>query len=278
MKNVLQDFVNIVCSFPGNTRNFMMGRLNGIPLVIGVLGLVLFWGISIASGFGSNSDQPSELPKPKLQTTPPIFKEWNFDSVPAEGKPPGFSTATAGQTPSAKWLVSGTASAPSQPHILTQSVACPGSPCFHLLLADNTQVDYFDLSVRLRSTSGSNGGGGLLYRSNDGNHFYAVLVSPDALSLEALRISHGEMTSLGQANLKHRQGDWHSLRIQRNTIISKEMIEVFFDNQLILSLSDQTIRGGQVGLVTTGTSTYGFDNLRVVELLASRPLSRPPAY
>lgn len=58
----------------------------------------------------------------------------------------------------------------------------------------------------------------------------------------------------------------------------REMIEVFFDNQLILSLSDQTIRGGQVGLVTTAISAFGFDNLRVVELLASRPLSRPPAY
>lgn len=195
----MQGLVNVVYSFHISTHDFMIQKQSGMTLLtiaIAVLSIFLFCDISMASDFNSNSDQPSELPKPKFQTTPPIFKEWNFDSLPAQGKPPGFTIATAGQTDSAKWLVADHASSPSRPNILTQSVACPGSPCFHLLLADNTYVDYFDLSVRLRATSGSDVGGGLLYRSSDGNHFYAVLVSLDARSVEALRISKGNDRSI----------------------------------------------------------------------------------
>ena len=64
---------------------------------------------------------------------------------------------------------------------------------------------------------------------------------------------------------------WHFLRIQRNTIVSKEFFEISFDNQFFLSVYDSTFHTGQIGLVTTGGGAFAFDNLRVVELLTSRP-------
>ena len=104
------------------------------------------------------------------------------------------------------------------------------------------------------------------------------MVVPETNTLEAFLIQDGQPTKFGQATLSPQPDEWHVLRIQRSTIISQELIEVFFDNQLILSLSDSSLGSGKVGIVTFGQGVFAFDNLRAMELLTSRPLSRPPAY
>ena len=60
--------------------------------------------------------------------------------------------------------------------------------------------------------------------------------------------------------------------------MSKEFLEIAFDNQFFLSVDDSTFHTGRIGFMTTGDGIFAFDNLRVVELVTSRPLSRPPAY
>lgn len=65
---------------------------------------------------------------------------------------------------------------------------------------------------------------------------------------------------LGQAPIKMKPVEWHALRVQRNTIISKDFIECFFDGQLALSVEDQTLGVGQVGLVMRGETGVQFDN------------------
>ena len=71
---------------------------------------------------------------------------------------------------------------------------------------------------------------------------------------------------------------WHALRVRRNTIISKEYIEVFFDGVHVLSIEEKTISPGQIGLLTGGAATVAFDNLNAAPLYSQKPLSPPAAY
>jgi hypothetical protein len=83
---------------------------------------------------------------------------------------------------------------------------------------------------------------------------------------------------LAQAPVKLKQVDWHTLRVQRNTIISKDFIETFVDGTLLLSVEDQTLGMGQVGLLASGNSSLLFDSFHAVPLFSHRPLSAPAAY
>jgi len=119
--------------------------------------------------------------------------------------------------------------------------------------------------------------------AKDSRNFYAVVVTPETNTLEGFLVRDAQPTSLGEATVEPTKSDWHFLRIRRSTMMSHDLIEVYFDNHLILSLSDSTLREGQVGLVTLGQGTWGqgtfaFDNLKAMELLTERPVSRPPAY
>ncbi|HRI39467.1 MAG TPA: hypothetical protein PLO50_13005, partial [Nitrospira sp.] len=93
-----------------------------------------------------------------------------------------------------------------------------------------------------------------------------------------IRLSSGVFTVLGQAAVNLKSVDWHTLRVQRNTIISKDFIEVFVDGTLVLSVEDQAFGLGQVGFVVSDKSTMLFDSFHAVPLFSHRPLSSPPAY
>jgi hypothetical protein len=60
--------------------------------------------------------------------------------------------------------------------------------------------------------------------------------------------------------------------------VSKEFTEIFFDHHLMIDVYDQSFKKGKIGLVAIGGGAYSFDNLRAMELMANRPLSRPAAY
>ena len=97
--------------------------------------------------------------------------------------------------------------------------------------------------------------------------------------LKAYRFDDGKPVLIKEHEvLPKKRTPWHFLRVQRNTIVSKDFFEISFDNQFFLSVYDSTLRTGRIGIVTTGDGKFAFDNLRVVELVTSEPLSRPPAY
>jgi hypothetical protein len=53
---------------------------------------------------------------------------------------------------------------------------------------------------------------------------------------------------------------------------------VFVDGALVVSVEDQALGLGQIGLVVLGRSTVLFDSFHAVPLFSHRPLSAPPAY
>jgi hypothetical protein len=261
------------------------GEARGWGVSVGIsrifLSAALVMGSLLVSSvvFAQSSDEPQELPKPKFKTTPPLFQEWSFNKDQADSAPLGFSEETVGEGSPGIWKVEADSSAPSRPQALILKPGCQQESCYHLLLADDTNVEYLDLSVRMKMELGvSEGKAGLVFSAKDNQNFYAVVVTPETKTLQAYLVQDGQAKLLGEEKVLPMEGEWHFLRVHRISYISHFPIECYFDNQLILHLSDSTLGEGKVGLITMGQGAFAFDNIRAVELLTERPLSRPPAY
>ena len=222
-------------------------------------------------------DPPQELPKPFHKTTPPLFQEWQFDKSAIEILPEGFSQEVGGQDGKGGWLVSKDVTAPSRPQLVEQELTCGEGLCYHLLTVDGVTAEYVDLSVRMKMRK-SSGKAGLAYGVQDAQNFYAVVVEPKTNEIVAYVVKNGQPTELARETLILEPSEWHFLRIQRNTIVSKEFTEIFFDHHLMIDVYDQSFKKGKIGLVAIGDGAFSFDNLRAMELMANRPLSRPAAY
>ncbi len=248
-----------------------------MPCVVG-LAMALFCLLGTGVVMAEQDNGPKELPKPKIKTTPPLFKEWYFDKDQQGAQPMGFDAGANGQA-GAKWVVTEEASAPTKTHALVQKGNCSEDSCYHILLGNGTDVTYVDVSVRMKLLLGtSSGKAGIVLGAKDHKNFYAAVVTPKTNIVEAFVVRDGKVTSFGKAEIKPGNEEWHHLRVQRSPMISHDLFNVFFDRHMLLSLSDSTFKEGKVGLVTWGDGAFAFDNLRAVEYLTNLPLSRPPAY
>lgn len=235
--------------------------------------------LMLAASGGYADDEPQELPKPTHKTTPPLFMEWNFDQSSVNEVPEGFTQATGGTPKKEIWVVKEDPSAPSRPRLVEQRLHCGEDWCYQLLIVEDVVAEYVDLSVRIKLNFGTpSGKAGLAYGIQDEKNFYAVVVEPKTNEVVAYVVKDGQPTELAREALIPESSDWHFLRIQRNTIISKEFTEIFFDHHLLIDVYDQSFKKGKLGLVAMGDAGFSFDNLRAMELLTSRPLSRPSAY
>jgi hypothetical protein len=208
-----------------------------------------------------------------------LFHRWTFDQQTPEDALAGFSQYLVGGDAAPAWTVASEQEAPSPPNILKAQSACQTSSCYQLLIADKLKYEYPDVTVRLRfPENGSVGQGGIIIGLKDERHFYAAIVDLAAKKLEVVRVLGDEVTVLGESAITPKPVDWHSLRMNRDTIISKDVIEVFFDGKLLLSVQDQTLGLGQIGLLVRGRSPLDFDSLHAVPLFSQRPVSNPAAY
>jgi hypothetical protein len=184
-----------------------------------------------------------------------------------------------GEGPAADWTIKADTDAPSASNILAVNSSCQAVSCYRLIVADGFQYEYPDLSVRMRfPVDAAAGVGGVVFGLKDATHFYAVVVDLATKTLEVSRVVDGKETRLGGSSIMPKATPWHMLRIQRNTIISKDFIETFFDGQLAVTVEDQSLATGQVGLLVRGPIAMDFDSLHVIPLFSHRPLSAPAAY
>lgn len=208
-----------------------------------------------------------------------LRRMWRFDEEQAGATPKGFVARGVGAQSKGGWQVVADSSAASAPNVVRQAAPCADEGCFHLLLAEDVSYDYLDLTFKLRPAAGSAAGiGGVVFNARDDRSFYAVLVDFGAQRLSVLRVQDGEETVLGSAPVAVKDLPWHIVRVQRNTIISKEFIETFFDNALAVSVEDQTFGAGQIGLATRGSAPVEFDNVHAIRIYSQTPLSSPAAY
>ncbi|MEQ1793660.1 MAG: hypothetical protein ABL970_05655 [Nitrospira sp.] len=214
----------------------------------------------------------------KQQMTGGLFHKWTFDQDATKSIPGGFVPLSFGDGITATWSVEADETAPSAPNVVVGTSTCEGSGCLRLLIAQGLEYEYPDLTMRFRSADGVAGLGGFVFAVRDAQNFYAVLVDLGAKRAQVIRVIEGMTTVLGQAPVTLKSIDWHSLRVQRNTIVSKDFIEAFVDGVLVLSVEDQMLGTGQVGVVMQGKTAIFFDTLHAVPLFSHRPLSAPAAY
>lgn len=208
-----------------------------------------------------------------------LFNRWTFDQQKSDEAPAGFSMLGFGEGQAANWMVKADPDAPSASNILAVNSSCQTVSCYRLIVADGFQYEYPDLSVRMRFPVDAVAGvGGVVFGLKDATHFYAVVVDLGAKTLEVSRVVDGKETRLARSSITPKAVPWHMLRIQRNTIISKDFIETFFDGQLAVAVEDQSLATGQVGLLVRGPIALDFDSLHAIPLFSHRPLSAPAAY
>jgi len=215
----------------------------------------------------------------KGQITGGLFKRWTFDQQHPAEAPADFSQLTSGGESTGTWTIESDPGAPSPPNMLKAVSACKQETCYRMLVASKLQYEYPDVSVRLRfPAEGGTGRGGIVIGLKDASQFYAAIVDVSSKRLEVIRVMDGKVTVLGQTAIVPKAVEWHSLRVQRNTIISKDFLETHFDGSLVLSIQDHSLGFGEVGLVVLGDSSLNFDSLHAVPLYSQRPLSDPAAY
>lgn len=240
--------------------------------------LGLLWGIpeSVrAVDFETTQEKADRL---KQQTQSDLFHQWTFDADTAGDKPVGFTVHALDGDKPALWAVQAGKDALSMPNILTVTDGCDGA-CLHMLVAEGLEYEYPDISVRLQGGQPDRRSiGGVVFGWRDSKNFYAALVDVGNMTLEVIKVFDGKESRLGQAQLKSKPAPWHTLRVQRNTIISKDVFEVSFDRRVVLGVRDQTFGLGQVGLVVRGDADLRFDNFHAAPLFSQRPLSDPAPY
>ena len=213
------------------------------------------------------------------QTTDDQRHIWNFDADKVGEPPVGFSAATLGEGPASRWTIEVDPQSPSPQNRLVQQTSCPTIHCMHLLIFEGVTYDYPDVTVRLRTAGeGTSSVGGIVFAAQDAQNFYAALVDLASESLEVVRVVGGQITVIGREAAKRKPATWHFLRLQHNTNLSKDYIEVSFDGQVLFSTWDTNLTAGRIGLVTRGTVPVAFDNLFAIQLFSQRPLSPPAAY
>lgn len=261
-----------------------MKSLGPRVLRCGALCLGITMAVSGAPGYAgiawAGESMAAKQPPSESRVPFDLFKTWNFDKEQPEQTPPGFSSFSVGSADAPTWVVVQDPTAQTPPHLLKQSATCT-EDCFQVLLVDALQYEYLDLIVRMRlpETSGkSNGSAGVVFGVRDHQNYYAVTVDPSGMHMQVTRVQDGKATTLAHAEIPPKKVAWHLLRVRRNTIISKEYIEVFFDGLQVFSVEDKTFGTGQIGLVTRGPATAEFDNLTAAPLYSQKPLSGPAAY
>lgn len=251
-------------------------RASGIPAAIFMclfMSLIVVESRAYAVPQESHEEKETNL---KKQATGGLFHKWTFDQDELNKAPGGFAERSSSDERQATWTIQQDDTAPSRPNVVAVTSQC--ADCFQLLLAEGLDYEYPDLTVRLRSGKGTAAVGGVVFGAKDAANFYAALVDMTGLTVQISRMIEGKETVLAHSAVKLKAVDWHSLRVQRNTIISKDFIELFVDGTLMLSVEDQMLGLGQVGLMTRGNSSLLFDTFHAVPLFSHRPLSAPAAY
>jgi hypothetical protein len=215
----------------------------------------------------------------KGQAQAELFNRWTFDQQKSGEAPAGFSMLGFGEGPAADWTIKDDTDAPSASNILAVNSSCQAVTCYRLIVANGFQYEYPDVSVRMRfPVDVAMGVGGVVFGVKDATHFYAAVVDLATKTLDVSRVVDGKETRLGRSSITPKAVPWHTLRVQRNTILSKDFIETFFDGQLVVTVEDQSLAIGQVGLLVRGQTALNFDSLHAIPLFSQRPLSAPAAY
>lgn len=132
---------------------------------------------------------------------------------------------------------------------------------FNLLWDTKTQFKNGELTVALKSVSGEAArGGGILWRAQDKDNYYAAQFNPVAKKLSLIQVKDGSHEKLGSADVESAEGVWASLTVAQ----AGNAITVSLDGKALITAESTTFpEAGGVGLWTKGDAATVFTRLAV---------------
>ncbi|MBI2825545.1 MAG: DUF1080 domain-containing protein [Planctomycetia bacterium] len=186
-------------------------------------------------------------------------REWNFDSAQPGTLPSPWSAAQTGEGHGSVWKVVEDSSAPSGSKVFAQTSSEGPNLLFNVCVANDTDQQDVDLSVKFKAIKGANDqGGGLVWRYRDANNYYIARMNPLEDNFRVYKVEKGKRTQLETADVKVPAGEWHALRV----VHRGNRIQCYLDGKLCLTAMDDTFKGsGKIGLWTKSDAVTHFDDL-----------------
>ena len=102
-------------------------------------------------------------------------------------------------------------------------------------------------------------GGGLIWRATDDRNYYLARANPLEQNIRIYRVVKGVRKMLKNYNQIIDVRQWHTLRV----ITEGCRVQVFYDENQVFDLCDQTFTTGQIGLWTKSDAVTYFDDLKL---------------
>jgi hypothetical protein len=189
--------------------------------------------------------------------TPQGLTTWPFDADQPNVLPTGFTLTAMRQESPGTWLVRRDGTNGHLVHALGTGTG------YAMALAPHDPLADVIVSARLRLAGGVRAGG-VVWRHQDANNFYAAVLDLTQGTLFMYLIRGGNrITVESEDDLELDPAAWHTLRVvhERATVyVSLGGIRVFEEREGRL---ERTFGPGRVGLLSTGDSEVWFDDLRV---------------
>ena len=182
-----------------------------------------------------------------------------FDEDRADQLPSGFTLATMRQSHAGRWFVH----RPATEGCLAHQADAKASG-YSLAIADHQAPRDISVSVRMHATGGARAGG-LVWRYQNDQNFYALLLDLPHAEVAVYRISSGNRVRLDvDDGLELDPGAWHTLKVTHADSSLRVMlggIRVFEEQDR--RYDNRSSPAGRVGVVATGDSDVCFDDLTV---------------
>lgn len=194
-------------------------------------------------------------------TTAGSLTTWNFDTDPPGTLPKDFMVGTLFDgRPAGEWKVLQTDRAQSPPHVLGQLMGKGAEHAYKVVLINGITASDLDLQVSFLSIEGkADMGGGLIWRAVGDRDYYLTRANPLEQNIRLYKVVKGIRHLLQNfdhtIDVKH----WRTLHV----VARGCRIQVFYDEQPVFDLCDQTFLSGLVGLWTKADAVTYFDDLRL---------------
>jgi hypothetical protein len=184
-----------------------------------------------------------------------------FDAEPAGTKPAGFAFAAMRRPSPGVWLVR---RAGTNGYLAHESD--PSAQGFGLAVAPDDPVRDAAVTIRLRLAGGSRAAG-LVWRYQDADHHYQVLLDLSRRELAMYRVVGGNRIRVeDEEDLDLDADAWHTLKVAHDG----QRIRVSLGGIRVFDDEDRTFRSGRVGLVAAAGAEVWFDDFRVETLTRNR--------
>jgi hypothetical protein len=213
---------------------------------------------TIATAQTPPTQPPSGQTAPAQPFPPQASATWPFDADTPGALPSGFTLTALRQDAPGTWLVQRDG---TNGYLVHASDAAPGG--YSIAIAPDQARSDVIVSARLRLTGGARAGG-VVWRHQDANNFYAAVLDLAQGTLFMYLIRNGNrITVESEDDLELDPAAWHTLRVvheRASVYVSLGGIRVFEEREGRL---ERTFGPGRTGLLATGDSEVWFDDLRV---------------